>query len=199
MFVYKITNKVNNKVYIGQTIRPIKQRFQRHMADALNGTLHTHFCNAIRKYGRDNFYIEILAKTDDQNILNSLEKQYIEKYNSSDSRFGYNESIADFKCGGDTYHSKSETEMAEIKEKIRNSKIGSKNPNSKVVKCFNVRTNQELYFDTVKACQEYFNQQNHRFITTRVLGEVRGLYKNEWKIAYADQDYGYFHEQYKRK
>ena len=36
MFIYKITNKINNKVYIGQSIRPIEKRFQRHINDALN-------------------------------------------------------------------------------------------------------------------------------------------------------------------
>lgn len=34
MFVYKITNNVNDKVYIGQSIRPIEDRFKRHLCDA---------------------------------------------------------------------------------------------------------------------------------------------------------------------
>ena len=36
MWIYKITNIQNNKVYIGQTIRPVKDRFNRHINDALN-------------------------------------------------------------------------------------------------------------------------------------------------------------------
>ena len=36
MWIYKITNIQNNKVYIGQTIRPIKDRFNRHINDAMN-------------------------------------------------------------------------------------------------------------------------------------------------------------------
>ena len=36
MYIYKITNIQNNKVYIGQTIRPIKERFHRHKNDAMN-------------------------------------------------------------------------------------------------------------------------------------------------------------------
>ena len=39
MFIYKITNTKNNKVYIGQTIRPIQERFKRHKTDALNNIL----------------------------------------------------------------------------------------------------------------------------------------------------------------
>ena len=42
MWIYKITNIQNNKVYIGQSIRPINQRFQRHINDALNNILDTH-------------------------------------------------------------------------------------------------------------------------------------------------------------
>ena len=42
MWIYKITNIQNNKVYIGQTIKPIEQRFHRHFNDALNNILDTH-------------------------------------------------------------------------------------------------------------------------------------------------------------
>ena len=49
MEIYKITNKINGKVYIGQTIRPVEYRFNRHMNDALNNILDTHFARAIRK------------------------------------------------------------------------------------------------------------------------------------------------------
>ena len=40
--------------------------------------------------------------------------------------------------GGDTYKYKSEEEMEEIKEKIRQSKLGGKNPQARKVKCKNV-------------------------------------------------------------
>ena len=53
MWIYKITNIQNNKVYIGQTIRPIQDRFHRHINDALNNILDTHFARAIRKYGEE--------------------------------------------------------------------------------------------------------------------------------------------------
>ena len=58
MWIYKIINIQNNKVYIGQTIRPIEQRFNRHLSDALNNVLDTHLARAIRKYGKDSFIIE---------------------------------------------------------------------------------------------------------------------------------------------
>ena len=60
MWIYKITNIQNNKCYIGQSIRPIEQRFRRHINDALNNILDTHFARAIRAYGKDNFKIEVM-------------------------------------------------------------------------------------------------------------------------------------------
>ena len=70
MFVYKITNKENNKVYIGQSIRPIEHRFERHINDAINNKLNTHFARAIRKYGADKFYIECIDTASTQEELN---------------------------------------------------------------------------------------------------------------------------------
>ena len=60
MWIYKITNIQNNKVYIGQTIRPIEQRFHRHLNDALNNILDTHFARAIRYYTPNSFTVETI-------------------------------------------------------------------------------------------------------------------------------------------
>ena len=95
MEIYKITNKINGKVYIGQTIRPVEYRFNRHMNDALNNILDTHFARAIRKYGVDAFIIETLEDgIDSSDELNKKEIEYIEKYDSYYN--GYNSTL-----GGD--------------------------------------------------------------------------------------------------
>lgn len=49
MWIYKITNLINNKVYIGQTIRPIEDRFKRHISDAINNVLDTHLARRIKR------------------------------------------------------------------------------------------------------------------------------------------------------
>lgn len=199
MFIYKITNNVNKKVYIGQSIRPIEYRFKRHINDALNNVIDTHFARAIRKYGKDNFQIELIDNAKTQDELNLKEQYWIRYYKSTNSQYGYNETDALYKCGGNTYQSKTEEELQAIGNKIRETKIGKQNPHSKSIKCFNVNTEQELFFDTVKECKEHFNEKNHRFITTRVQGQVKGLYKNEWKIAYANCEYGQFYSRHMRK
>ena len=77
MWIYKITNIQNNKVYIGQTIRPIEQRFHRHLSDALNNILDTHFARAVRKYGKDSFIIEEIDTAQTQDELNQKEQYWI--------------------------------------------------------------------------------------------------------------------------
>ena len=148
MWIYKITNIQNNKVYIGQSIRPIEQRFKRHISDALNNILDTHFARAIRKYGKDSFQIETIDTAQTQEELNRKEQYWIQQYDSVNN--GYNETDAISKCGGNTYKSKTKEEMSKIKEKIRQTKLGAKNPHSTKVKCRNVNTHEEYHFDTQK-------------------------------------------------
>lgn len=187
MFIYKITNTVNNKIYIGQSIRPIEQRFKRHINDAINNNLDTHFARAIRKYGRDKFIIEQIDVASSQDELNKKEQYWIKYYDTINK--GYNETDALYKCGGNTYRSKSDKEMKEIIGKIRASKLNSNNPNSKIIKCLNTKTNEELVFDTLKECQKYFSENTHRFITTRVTNKTKSLYKGIWNIAYIKNEY----------
>ncbi|WP_251316778.1 GIY-YIG nuclease family protein [Flintibacter muris] len=198
MFIYKITNKLDGKIYVGQTIRPVHERFKRHINDALNNIIDTHFARAIRKYGERNFVIEIIDTANTQEELTQKEHFWIGYYNSTNPEIGYNETNAVHKCGGNTYQAKSPSELSAISEKIRLSKIGNKNSNARKIKCLNVVTRQELFFETVKECKEHFKETNHRFITVRTSHKVIGLYKNQWMIAYADECYGdYLKERHK--
>lgn len=87
MIIYKLTNKLNQKVYIGQTRRTLDARLSEHVKDANAGRGY-YISNAIRKYGIENFNIEILAETKDKDVLNHLEEYYIRKYDSVSC--GYN-------------------------------------------------------------------------------------------------------------
>lgn len=190
MIIYKITNKVNNKIYIGQTINSLEQRFSRHKQDALSGRLDTHLARAIRKYGEDNFIAEIIDTAQTQDELTKKEYYWIGYYDACN--FGYNETNDLFKCGGNTYKYKTKEELNSICLKIRESKLGGKNPASKRVKCKNIVTNEEKFFDSLSECQEYFSESNHNFITRRCLGKTKCLYKKQWAIAYADEQYADF-------
>ena len=186
MWIYKITNIQNNKVYIGQSIRPIEQRFKRHINDAINNKLDTHFARAIRKYGKDSFQIEIIDTAQTQEELNQKEQYWINYYNSIEE--GYNETDAISKCGGNTYKSKTQEEMNVIKEKIRQTKIGSKNPMARKIKRTNIKTNQIEIFDTVISCAEACGITNGKTsISTRLNGQIKGPYKNTWIFEYYDE------------
>lgn len=84
--------------------------------------------------------------------------------------------------------------MRRISKKISKTKLGSLNPHSRGIKCLNESTGEELFFDTVKDCQEYFGENTHRFITTRANHQTRSLYLSEWNIAYIDEPYGELEE-----
>lgn len=87
--IYKITNKVNGKSYIGQTRYTIEFRWKQHQHKKDN----TYFHNAIHKYGVGNFSIEILEECD-IDMMNAREIFYIAKFDTF--RNGYNLTI-----GGD--------------------------------------------------------------------------------------------------
>ena len=186
MWIYKITNIQNNKVYIGQTIRPINDRFHRHINDAMNNTLDTHFARAIRKYGKDSFVIEEIDKATGQNELNEKEQYWIRYYDSVKN--GYNETDAISKCGGNTYLSKTAEEMEEIKNKIRLTKIGDKNPMAKKIKRTNIITNEVDIFDTVISCAQACGIKSGKTsISTRLNGQVKSPFKNQWIFEYCDE------------
>ena len=88
--VYKITNKINGKSYIGQSIN-IQKRIHQHFWKAkcvkdisYNSALHS----AIRKYGQINFQTEIIQECSTENI-DEKEKYYIKYYNTLTPN-GYN-------------------------------------------------------------------------------------------------------------
>ena len=89
--IYIIRNRVNNKVYVGQTKVSIRLRFQNHLSAARHGKDYV-IGKAIRKYGEENFYIELLEECL-VSELNEREKYWISFYNSANSKFGYNMSI----------------------------------------------------------------------------------------------------------
>lgn len=87
--VYKLTNLVNNKVYIGVTSIGSGKRFKLHVYKTNNGSnypLH----NAIREYGENNFKIDILEICESTEQLRERERYFISLFNSQDSNIGYN-------------------------------------------------------------------------------------------------------------
>jgi group I intron endonuclease len=89
MFIYKITNIINGKVYVGKTTDTVESRWVDHQKIARQGEGY-YFHNAIRKYGPSNFQTEILAVASSKEELAGLEKHFISLYDSRNSEIGYN-------------------------------------------------------------------------------------------------------------
>ena len=85
MVIYKVTNLINGKVYIGQTIdeKPVR-RWWKHCND--NKTM---FDKSISKYGKENFSFEVIDTAFSQDELNEKEKYWIAFYGSM-APHGYN-------------------------------------------------------------------------------------------------------------
>ena len=87
-FIYKITNTINGKYYIGQTIQNVKERFYQHCATKCSKAVSNMAIHrAIKKYGKSNFTVEVIEEIDSAN-LNDRERYWIKYYNSYNN--GYN-------------------------------------------------------------------------------------------------------------
>ena len=87
-FIYKITNTINGKSYIGQTIQNVKERFYQHCATKCSKAVSNMAIHrAIKKYGKLNFTVEVIEEIDSAN-LNDRERYWIKYYNSYNN--GYN-------------------------------------------------------------------------------------------------------------
>ena len=84
--VYKATNLVNDKIYIGQTTGPLFKRKSSHIKNKNK----VGFAGAIKKYGRENFVFEEIYTAFDAQELNRVEEFYILFYKSAERQFGYN-------------------------------------------------------------------------------------------------------------
>ena len=85
-YIYKTTNLVNGKIYIGQHK---SEKFEPEIYLG-SGTL---FRRALQRYGRNNFTQQLLCECMNQQEMNAKEKYYIQKYNATDIKVGYNLSV----------------------------------------------------------------------------------------------------------
>ena len=89
--IYKITNNVNGKSYIGQTIQNYKERFYQHCAIKCSKKVSDMAIHkALRKYGKANFTLEVIEEVDADN-LNEKERYWINYYDSYNN--GYNSTL----------------------------------------------------------------------------------------------------------
>lgn len=185
MVIYKITNTVNGKVYIGQTIIPIRKRFLRHINDAHNNpNTHLKLHRAMNKYGADKFTVEQIDEATTKQELDEKEKFWIKEYDS----------VTAGGEGGNTYKCRTSSQMKETRQKLSKSKMGRANGMSRQIKAKNVITGKEYVFDSLHACLEFLGTKHKSTVTDRASGKCNTLWRNEWMFAYEGCDYAKFHE-----
>jgi group I intron endonuclease len=130
-YIYKIVNKIDNKIYIGQTIHDCETRWKHHQSKGSNCR---YLSSVIKKYGVDNFEFKLVCITFD-NKLDEMEIDYIKQYNCLVPN-GYN-----LRLGGNSGRHNIETKQKisdTLKTKFANGMIPSKpqlgKPHNKITK-----------------------------------------------------------------
>ena len=164
--IYMYTNKINNKVYIGQTTRERLRKYEHKNTNKDN----TYFHKAVLKYGYDNFSYQVLYKVKGWNkdliceVLNFMETYYINLYNSTDNEYGYN-----LTTGGDSNYSVNnyvkqkmregwnnelvKEHASEIHKGCRNGMYGIAPPNRKKIMC----VEENIVFESIKQAAQWLN------------------------------------------
>lgn len=93
MIIYKITNTINEKIYVGCTRKTLEERFEWHWRRRKD---ERHLTRAMTKYGRDKFIIEKIDDATSEEDMFLKEIFWIKELNSNDFNVGYNMTI-----GGD--------------------------------------------------------------------------------------------------
>ena len=94
-YIYKVTNQINNHMYIGQTMRTIDIRWKEHIKNAVAEVDDYYFHRAIRKYNKENFVVDQIEIVCSKTLselkfeLNKLERHYINIFNTYNP-CGYN-------------------------------------------------------------------------------------------------------------
>lgn len=117
--IYKYTNKVNGKMYIGQTTQTMAQRRTKHRAGARQEhgrSQNMPFINALKKYGYENFFEEVLFSAFTKTDLDWAESYFICLFNTLNKSNGYNAKMGGSN-GKHTVQSKEKIKQANFSEK----------------------------------------------------------------------------------
>lgn len=122
MLIYKITNKINGKIYVGQTSLSIEKRFDKHIKCA-ESKVNRHLYDSMNHYGYDNFIIEMIEDNILKENIDERERFWISELHSRSPK-GYN--MTEGGGGGYTLGSWDEDSRKELYKSQALSRTGSK-------------------------------------------------------------------------
>ena len=176
LIIYKATNLVNGKIYIGQTINTLEYRKSQHIREAKNSKRkNVYFHNAINKYGENNFEFEEIDSASTQNELDNKERLWIQFYHSNNRDYGYN-----LDSGGRSGGAKSDETKRKIgittKEKWNNPDIAEKMRNGLQRGTDTMKKNAKKYPFICPVCNKTFYYEknvalNKKFCSKQCMGK----------------------------
>jgi len=178
MYIYKTTNLINGKIYIGQSSKTIQSSIEYYGS----GTI---LRLAIHKYGKENFKKEILFEASSIKEMNEKEIFYIKELKSQDTSVGYN--LAGGGTGGDTSKFIDYTNPERLK-KISESVSGKKNGNYGKQMTDEDKLKNPKFFDNHKKGKDNPNYGSKTSDVTKLkqskssMGENNSNYGNCWCV-----------------
>ena len=159
--IYKIQNRINNKVYIGSAIGHYKRKGQHFYLLRNSKHFNNHLQNSWNKYGENNFIFEVLEFIEKLENLKEREEYYIKEYTSNNPEIGFN---CRTYCNTNLGVKRSlESRLKQSRNKkgvipnLNYKKIAELN--SKKILCVNKMTNEKLFFNSVKQAGEILKTQ----------------------------------------
>lgn len=167
--IYKITNIINGKCYVGQTSASFIKRYWHHKW-CLNKGIHCnkYLQNAWNKYGCDNFIFEVIKILSTNEDIDELEKYYIKKYNSTNSECGYNIDIGGQPMCLSQYVTESSRKI--VGEKNRKHMLGRKLSEETKAK---MRASSHHLSPSDKTREKLSNYMKNRVITESTKQKIR--------------------------
>jgi group I intron endonuclease len=177
-YIYLVTNKINNKKYVGQTLRTdINTRWKYHKSNDkryVGQILH----NAYKKYGNSNFEYKIICICFDEDT-NKYEKEYISKFNTIYPN-GYNL----LEGGNNKKHN-------EYTKKIISSKLKGKNhPNygKKLKEQHVLNIQKSLEKENIFIEKKLIGRPQNEYTKTKIKEKINEYYKNTTKFHIKQYD-----------
>lgn len=202
-YIYKITNDINDKIYIGKTAFSIQKRFQEHCSDAFRERCEKRpLYTAMRKYGVEHFFVEEIEQCDDSLAADreaywiGVYEAYSKGYNATlggDGKFLYDhEAIKqrllefpyaklvaqEFGCCTDTVCNIAHAENIQLKQSYNSEK-------KKIIQCYSKQNEFIKEFEsTAKAAEWCFATGKCKTLNSGVRAHIAEVANGKRKSAY---------------